>query len=183
MPTLTFPAAWPDLAAPVANLLAALGTPWMWWALAGAALAAGLLVHRRHPAAALALAAAAALTRAPPPCRPLPYASGLRTFDLYGLTSRVGGSRPGGEAGHRAWGLPRALAGRVELVYGVEPVPQDLDADALRRWAVECAARHPELAEGWQPLGLLHPPSRHLDVLSDIIWVRRDLLGAVSPRR
>ncbi len=174
MPTLTFPAAWPDLAAPVANLLAALGTPWMWWALAGATRAA----------AVAGLAAAAALTRAPPPpCRPLPYASGLRTFDLYGLTSRVGGSRPGGEAGHRAWGLPRALAGRVELVYGVEPVPQDLDADALRRWAVECAARHPELAEGWQPLGLLHPPSRHLDVLSDIIWVRRDLLGAVSPRR
>ncbi len=139
-----------------------------WWE------AVGHWLHRTAPAG---------WTVATGPAGALPYASGLRTFDLYGLTSRVGGSRPGGEAGHRAWGLPRALAGRVELVYGVEPVPQDLDADALRRWAVECAARHPELAEGWQPLGLLHPPSRHLDVLSDIIWVRRDLLGAVSPRR
>jgi len=77
------------------------------------------------------------------PAGAIPYASGLRTFDLYGLVTPVGGARPGGEPGHRAWGLDEALAHRVELVYA---------------------------------------PGHTLDVLSDVLWVRRDALDQLVPR-
>lgn len=110
------------------------------------------------------------------PAGAIPYASHLPTFDLYGLLTPVGDTRPGGEAGHRAWGLPQALARHVELVYGVEAVPQRLEPDELDRWILAAAARHPRLAEGWAPVAVVHSPAHHLDILSDVIWVRRDLL-------
>ncbi len=114
------------------------------------------------------------------PAGAIPYASGLRTFDLYGLVTPVGGVRPGGEAGHRAWGLDEALERRVALVYGVEPTPQSLEGDALERWVAAAGTRHPRLATGWIPLLLRHPAAHHLDVLGDVLWVRRDLLTAFS---
>ena len=115
------------------------------------------------------------------PAGALPYASELPCFDLFGLSTPVGGTRPGGDAGHRAWGLAQALARRVELVYGVEAVPQQLDPETLGPWIVGFSRRYPRLAEGWQPVALFHPPAHHLDVLSDVVWVRRDLLRELSP--
>ena len=61
MPTVSFPAVWPDVAAPVANLLTVLGSPWAWWAAAAVGLVAGLALYKRRPRVALALAVAATL--------------------------------------------------------------------------------------------------------------------------
>jgi len=61
VPTVQLPAAWPDIAAPVANLLDPLGPALPWWLAAAAALALGLALHRRRPRLAVALAAAATL--------------------------------------------------------------------------------------------------------------------------
>ena len=116
------------------------------------------------------------------PAGAIPYASGLPAFDLFGLVTPVGGRRPGGEAGHRAWGLDEALAARVAIVYGVEPAPQRLDRRGLERWVATHASRYPRLAEGWLPVALLHPPAHHLDVLSDVLWIRRDLAAEFLPR-
>jgi transcriptional regulator with XRE-family HTH domain len=64
----------------------------------------------------LGKSAPAGTTLAIGPAGALPYASGLRTFDMYGLCSHVA-SRGEGQVGHRLWGLSEAAAAGSTLLY------------------------------------------------------------------
>ena len=107
------------------------------------------------------------------PAGALPYASGLPTFDLYGLNTPVhrhGGVTPG----HTLWGLPEAVARGCAVIVPGRPVPQTADAAALHAAAVALAAEVPALAEKYRPVVLVHPSQRQLDIVRDILWVRRE---------
>ena len=118
-------------------------------------------------------------TSAPPgttlatgPAGALPYASDLPTFDMYGLCSPVT-SAGSGQAGHRLWGLPEALATGATLLYPGRPVPQVAD-DAAVVAAAERELREPPAAlERYRPHLVRHRPEYPLDVVVDVLWVRR----------
>lgn len=118
------------------------------------------------------------------PSGALPYASRLRTFDLYGLCSPVTHEsgyvrEDGGEAGHRLWGLDDALAAGVDVVYPGRTLLLVEDRDGLLPAAQQHAAREPDLLRDYRPVTILHAPEYRLDFLRDEIWVRRDYLPAV----
>lgn len=107
------------------------------------------------------------------PAGALPYASGLPTFDLYGLNTPV--QRQGGVTpGHTLWGLPEAVEQGCTVIVPGRPVPQTEDVAALHAAAAALAAEVPALAEHYRPVVLVHPSPRRLDILRDILWVRRD---------
>jgi|GEM_PF-2110009 len=115
------------------------------------------------------------------PAGAVPYASGLPTFDLYGLNTRV--QRQGGVTpGHTLWGLPEAVAEGCAVVVPGRPIPQTGDLQEAHRAARDEAARAPALAELYRPVLLLHPSPRAFDIRRDIIWVRERLTpgGPVS---
>jgi arabinofuranosyltransferase len=126
------------------------------------------------------------LARAVPPstrlaCGPsgaLPYASRLTTFDMFGLCSRVTFERDG-PPGHRLWGLKDAAASGAAVIYPGEPIPQTHDLAVVSRAAAEHVRTVPGFENDYEPVGLVHTPEYHVDILSDVIWVRRGsgLLG------
>ncbi len=105
------------------------------------------------------------------PAGAVPYASGLPTFDLYGLNTRV--QRQGGVTpGHTLWGLPEAVAEGCAVVVPGRPLSQSEDLEEAYRAARAEAARAPALAELYRPVLLLHPSPRSFDIRRDLIWVR-----------
>jgi hypothetical protein len=119
----------------------------------------------------LGASAPAGATLATGPAGALPYASGLPTFDIYGLCSEV--SSPGsGEAGHRLWGLPEALATRPTLLYPGRSLPQ-VDDDGQVLAAAERALRDaPQALASYRPQLVRHAPEYPLDIVVDVVWVR-----------
>lgn len=110
-------------------------------------------------------------TLATGPAGALPYASGLPTFDMYGLCSLV--SSPGsGEPGHRLWGLPEALAERPTLLYPGRPVPQIADDAAVLAAAERALRDAPEVLERYRPQLVRHQVEYPLDIVVDVVWVR-----------
>lgn len=107
------------------------------------------------------------------PAGAVPYASRLPTFDLYGLNTpvrRSGGVTPG----HTLWGLPEAVAQGCAVIVPGLPVPQTEDLTALHTAALALAAEVPQLPARYRPVLLVHPSRRDLDIVRDIIWVRRE---------
>lgn len=114
------------------------------------------------------------------PAGALPYASGLPTFDLYGLNTpvrRSGGVTPG----HTLWGLPEAVTQGCAVIVPGRPIPQTDDIEGLYGAAQELAAQAPELPERYRPVLLLHPTTRPFDIRRDVIWVRHQLPLARPP--
>lgn len=110
------------------------------------------------------------------PAGAVPYASRLPTFDLYGLNTRV--HRSGGiTPGHTLWGLSDAVAQGCAVIVPGRPVPQTEDLAALHAAASSLAAEVPELSEKYRPILLVHPSQRRLDIVRDIVWVRRQAPG------
>ncbi len=105
------------------------------------------------------------------PAGALPYASGLVTFDLYGLSSPVWHGTDGA-AGHRLWGLDQAVAARSDLLYPGRPLPQSGDTGALVAAATAQVRDVPEVLLRYRPLLLRHSPEYHVDVVDDVLWVR-----------
>ncbi len=114
------------------------------------------------------------------PAGAVPYASRLPAFDLYGLNTlvrRSGGVTPG----HTLWGLPEAVEHGCAVIVPGRPVPQTDDLAALHAAAADLAAEVPELSERYRPVLLVHPSQRRLDIVRDIIWVRRQAPGDGPP--
>jgi hypothetical protein len=110
-------------------------------------------------------------TLATGPAGALPYASGLPTFDLYGLCSPVS-SAGSGQVGPRLWGLPEATAAGSTLLYPGRPLPQVGD-DAAVLAAAELQLRDaPAVRERYRPRLVRHWPEYPLDVVVDVVWVR-----------
>lgn len=107
------------------------------------------------------------------PAGALPYASGLPTFDLYGLVTPIQRVR-GGMTGHLLWGLPEAVAAGCELIYPGEPFPQEEDPRALGAAVHAKAAREPLLAQSYRPVLLRNRSAYHYGVRQDLLWVRSD---------
>ncbi len=110
-------------------------------------------------------------TLATGPAGALPYASGLPTFDMYGLCSKVT-SRGSGQVGHRLWGLPEAESAGATLFYLGRPLPQVGDDGAV----LAAAERHlhdvPGVGDRYRPRLIRHRPEYRLDVVADVVWVR-----------
>ncbi len=111
-------------------------------------------------------------TLATGPAGALPYASGLPTFDIYGLCSPVSSPGSGGQAGHRLWGLPEALAKGPTLLYPGRPVPQIDDDDTVLAAAQRALRDAPEVLERYRPQLVRHAPEYPLDIVVDVVWVR-----------
>ena len=110
-------------------------------------------------------------TLATGPAGALPYASGLPTFDMYGLCSPVA-STGDGQAGHRLWGLPEALAAGSTLLYPGRPLPQVADDVAVVTAAERALQGTPAALERYRPRLVRHRPEHTLDVVVDVVWVR-----------
>ncbi len=113
-------------------------------------------------------------TLASGPSGALPYAARLRTFDMFGLCSEVT-HRHEGAAGHRLWGIEEAIAGRPDLVYPGQRLPQIDDWGAILGAARRPVYDTPGFAQAYRPLGIVHGAEYHLDLLRDVLWVRSDL--------
>jgi hypothetical protein len=119
----------------------------------------------------LATAVPPGTTLATGPAGALPYASGLPTFDMYGLCSPV--ATPGqGQVGHRLWGLPEAAAAGPRLLYLGRPLPQVGDDGAVLVAAERQLRDTPAVLERYRPRLVRHRPEYQLDVVADVIWVR-----------
>ncbi len=105
------------------------------------------------------------------PVGALPYASGLRTFDMYGLCSKVTRTREG-ETGHRLWGLREAVDAGADVVYPGQTVPQVEDWKAVLDTALLHVRDVPDFPQRYRPIGIAHAPEYHLDLLRDVIWMR-----------
>jgi hypothetical protein len=119
----------------------------------------------------LGRSAPAGTTLATGPSGALPYASGLPTFDMYGLCSRVA-SRGAGQAGHRLWGLPEAAAASSTLLYLGRPLPQVGDDGVVLAAAERQLRDAPAVLERYRPRLVRHRPEYELDVVADVLWVR-----------
>ena len=108
------------------------------------------------------------------PSGALPYAARLRTFDMFGLCSDVT-HRHEGAAGHRLWGIEEAIAGRPDLVYPGQRLPQIDDWGVILEAAGRTVGDAPGFAQAYRPLGIVHQAEYHLDMLRDVLWVRSDL--------
>jgi len=110
-------------------------------------------------------------TLATGPAGALPYASGLPTFDMYGLCSPV--ASPGtGQVGHRLWGLPEAQAAGSTVLYPGRPVPQGADDAAALAAAERALHEVPAALQRYRPRLVRHRPEYPLDVVVDVVWVR-----------
>ncbi len=117
------------------------------------------------------------------PAGAVPAASGLPTFDLYGLSTPVW-QEGEGAPGHRLWGLDQAVAEGCELIYPGRPLPQDGDTGALLAAATAQMSDEPEMLLHYRPLLLRHPPEYHVDVVADVLWVRAGSgLALSAPQR
>jgi hypothetical protein len=124
-------------------------------------------------------------TLASGPSGALPYASGMRTFDMFGLCSVVTARRAGG-TGHRLWGIQQAV-GQRDIIYIGSVLPQVLDPRAVAAAAEEQVANVAGIRPAYQPVLVMHSPEAHLDVVADVLWVRpslaprlADLAGAAT---
>jgi hypothetical protein len=111
------------------------------------------------------------------PVGALPYAAGLPTFDMYGLCSDVAGGREG-EAGHRLWGLREAVSWGAEIIYPGQGLPQTGDWPEVLEAAERQVEGEPAVRERYRPLAISHDPEYRLDMIKDIIWIRRDAPGS-----
>jgi hypothetical protein len=105
------------------------------------------------------------------PVGALPYASGLRTFDMYGLCSKVTRTREG-ETGHRLWGLREAVDAGADVIYPGQAIPQVEDWKAVMDGALLHLSDVPDFPRRYHPIGIAHAPEYHLDLLRDVIWMR-----------
>ncbi len=121
-------------------------------------------------------------TLATGPSGALPYASRLPAFDMYGLCSEVSQLSPTGQTGHRLWGLG-AAAGRADVIYTGQMLPQDGNVRALLLAAEAQVAGVDRFRERYRPVALFHRPERHLDIVADVVWVSETLrlAGERSP--
>jgi hypothetical protein len=104
------------------------------------------------------------------PVGALPYASRLRTFDMYGLCSKVEHTRDG-DPGHRLWGLVEAVEAGTDAVYPGQGVPQGDDWAAVLKAARTQVEDVPDFETRYKPLGIEHAAEYHLDILRDMIWI------------
>lgn len=126
-----------------------------WWEAVG-----GWLKEHLPPGTCLAVGPAGAI----------PYASGLPTFDLYGLNTRV--QRQGGVTpGHTLWGLPESVAKGCAVIVPGRPVPQTDELHAVYEAARAQAAEVPALTTLYRPVLFVHPSPRAFDIRRDLIWV------------
>jgi hypothetical protein len=110
-------------------------------------------------------------TLATGPAGALPYASGLPTFDMYGLCSPVS-SAGSGQVGHRLWGLPEALTTGSTVLYPGRPLPQVGDDAAVLAAAERALHDVPGALQRYRPRLVRHRPEYPLDVVVDVVWVR-----------
>ncbi len=113
-------------------------------------------------------------TLASGPAGALPYASGLPTFDMYGLCSVVTYANTIGHTGHRLWGL-FAAAGHADVIYMGKLGPQNGDERAVLVAAEKYATGVNHFHETYRPVVLVHPVERPLDIAYDVVWVRKSL--------
>jgi hypothetical protein len=104
------------------------------------------------------------------PIGALPYASGLPTFDMYGLCSQVTHTRDG-DPGHRLWGLREAVEAGADAVYPGQSVPQVDDWNAVLEGARLHVRDVPDFEQRFRPLGIQHTPEYHLDIVRDVVWI------------
>jgi arabinofuranosyltransferase len=116
----------------------------------------------------------AGTTLATGPAGALPFASGLPTFDMYGLCSVVTHANTVGHTGHRLWGLDDA-ARRSDVIYIGQLLPQGADVRALLVAAERNVAGVERFREWYRPVVVLHRPERTLDIVADVLWVRQTL--------
>jgi arabinofuranosyltransferase len=116
----------------------------------------------------------AGTTLATGPAGALPFASGLPTFDMYGLCSVVTHTNTVGYTGHRLWGLDSA-ARRSDIIYIGQLLPQNGDVRALLIAAERNVAGVERFRERYRPVVVLHRPERTLDIVADVLWVRQTL--------
>jgi hypothetical protein len=116
------------------------------------------------------------------PSGALPYASRLQTFDMYGLCSRVSNSGLG-EVGHRLWGVPEAVASGVDILYAGQKVPQSDDWGLVLGTARLHVRSVSDFEKSYRPLGIAHTPEYHLDLVSDLLWVRPSLYPLLAEER
>jgi arabinofuranosyltransferase len=116
----------------------------------------------------------AGTTLATGPAGALPFASGLPTFDMYGLCSVVTHANTVGHPGHRLWGLDNAARGS-DVIYIGQLLPQNGDVRALLVAAERNVAGVERFREKYRPVVVLHRPERTLDIVADVVWVRQTL--------
>jgi len=192
--TVVLPSGWEHQAAPAATMFDPFGTPLVWSGAGRAALLGALLgamaEHRARSRWWESLGTWARRSLPPDarlatgPSGALPYASRLRTFDLYGLCSPVapggGSARQGGdEAGHRLWGMDAALAAGIDVVYPGRNLVLVEDRDALLPAAQRRGAPGPSFPRDFRPVTILHAPEYRFDYLRDEIWFQRDYLPGI----
>jgi arabinofuranosyltransferase len=114
----------------------------------------------------------AGTTLASGPAGALPFASGLPTFDMYGLCSVVTHANTVGQTGHRLWGLD-AASRRADVIYVGQLLPQNGDVRALLVAAERSVAGVERFRERYRPVVVLHRPERTLDIVADVVWVRQ----------
>lgn len=110
------------------------------------------------------------------PSGALPYASRLRTFDMYGLCSPVTRAVEG-EAGHRLWGLDQAVARGADLIYPGRELLLVQSQDGALPVALPGLAGATGPLQQYRPITISHLPEYRLDFLRDVLWVRRDFPG------
>ena len=106
------------------------------------------------------------------PAGALPYSSHLDTFDLYGLCSEVVDVVEGAP-GHRLWGLRQAVALKTDIIYTGKHLKQDADQRSTLEESATQFKSNPDALEWYQPILIRHAAEYDIDVLVDVMWIRR----------
>src|SRR5204863_7582323 len=96
------------------------------------------------------------------PSGALPYASGLRTFDLAVRCSEVTAAGSA-EAGHRLWGMDAAIAAGTDVIYPGRELLLVESEETVLPAADSHIADTPDRLGPYQAITIIHPPEYRLD--------------------